>query len=150
MSDLHQEIRRCEATNDYSGAFRFCMDNLTNPMEREYAQSEMRRMAKKYTYRVFEKCAGGYRLTISKVLDENWLLDIAIENNYTNIERSRISTGLFSSVPCIVLGSFLAKHKYGWSIDKEKGTTSIYYDCSCFCDDYKMITVICEKIIDMF
>lgn len=150
MTEFYQEIRRCEATNDYHRAFMLCLENLSNKSIREHVQNEMRRMAKSYSYRVFEKCGGGYRLTINKILDDNWLPDIAIANKYSNIKRVRMSTGWFSSVPCIVIGSFLAKHKYGWFIDKEKGTTSIYYDCSCLCDDFKMITSICEELIKMF
>lgn len=150
MANFYQDIKRCEATNDYHQAFMLCLENISNESIREHAVSEMRRMAKNYSYRVFEKCNGGYRLTVNKILDENWLLDIAIANKYSDIERGAISTGWFSSVPCIIIGSFLAKHKYGWSINKDKGTTTIYYDCSCFCDDFKMITAICEELIKLY
>ncbi len=150
MNDFFQDIRRFEVTKDYNHAFMLCMENLSNMAVRENAQNEMRRLMKKYTYNVFEEGYGSYRLKINKVLNENWLLDLAIANNYNSIEREYLSTGWFSSVPCITIGSFLAKHKYGWSIDKEKGTTTIYYKCSTFCDDFKMLNSICEELIKMF
>lgn len=150
MTDIFKDIQRCEATKNYHKAFTLCIENLCNNEFRDIAIGEMRRLTQYYSYHIFEEYYYGYRLVINKTVPENWLIDIAIDNGYRGFDSRNISTGLFSEVPGIILGSVLATHKYGLKINHKKNQTTIYYMRSSFCNDYKMITAICEAIILLY
>lgn len=150
MNDTFKDIQRCEATKNYNKAFTLCIENLCNNEFKEIAIGEMRRLTQYYSYQIFEEYYYGYRLVINKTVPETWLIDIAIDNGYIGFDYQPISIGLFSEVPGIILGSFLAKHKYGLKINNKKNRTTIYYMRSPFCDDDKMITAICEAIILLY
>lgn len=143
-------IKRLEATNDIHGAYKLCLQNLTNPSCMEQALTKARQLAKSHAFQIFERHNGYYTIETNCILDENFLLDLAIELGYKDMERSIISTGWFSSIPCILIEGILSRHKYGLKINKEKQTSTIYYHANSFCDDYKMIMALSEKLIEMY
>lgn len=100
-------------------------------------------------YNVMERYSKGYRITVGKQFDDNWLLDVAIELGYKDIKNSTMSVGFLDSVPNIVLGLFWAKHKLALRRNKDN-TTTIYYKFTFWCDDFKMIKAVCDKIVEMY
>lgn len=142
--------KRLVVTRNYHGAFRICLDKLSDNVVAENAIAKIRGLVEEHSYKVFEPYGNNYRLQVPFLLDSNWLLDIAIGLGYKEVEHTKISTGLFSSVPGIAIGSLLKKHRYGLSRNMKNNTTVIYYTARCFCNDYKMIAAISEELIKLY
>ena len=149
MTAFYQKMKRHEVTGEYSEAFSICLENIKVPENEKIAIENIRRLVKQYSYKVFKSFSKGYSITIKTKLDENWILDIAINNGYNEVKRSKMSISILNSVPCITLGSFMAKHKYGLGFNKDNSTT-IYYHRDRFCDDFKMIDAITEELIKLY
>ena len=149
VSNFEQDILRFEATNEYHKAFLLCLSCLQTPELKEKAFTKANLLVKNHSYLIFEKFSKGYRIRVNKPLHDNWLLDIAIKHGYKNIKRSAMSTGFCSTVPCIVIGSFLAKQKMGIGHNKDN-TNTIYFHFSTFCDDFKLAKAIGENIIKLY
>lgn len=147
---FEHQILRYETTGDIHKAFMHCLRNLSDNELVENATVKIREIVKKYTYKIFEPYDDKYRLQVGFLLDSNWLLDIAISLGYKEVTHTKISTGLFSSVPGIAIGTLLKKHSYGLSRNMKNNTTVIYYTARCFCDDYKMIAAISEELIKLY
>lgn len=145
-SDLIQEFKRHEVTGEYSKAFLLCLNNLKKSDVGDWALSNAQRLLKEHKYNVFEENNGRYSLPVNIAIDLNWLLDIAIELGYKNVEKVTMSIGWFSSIEAIRLGGCLAKHTYGVQKTEQNGF-SILFEKSIFYDDYKMFEAICQKLI---
>lgn len=146
---FEQSLKRYNATGTFSQAFLLCLKNLKDPVVGELAINSAKALIRQQKYDVFEQKDKRYLLQVHLDLDVDWLLDLAIELGYKEVERIKISTGWFSSIDGIRLGGWLAKHSYG--IEKKKdGWSVIIFKKSVFYDDYKMITAICDKIVQMY
>ena len=149
MNNFDQEILRLEATNEYHKAFLLCLQNMKNPDLQQKAKDKAHSLIENRFYNVMERYSKGYRITVDKQFDNNWLLDVAIELGYKDIKKSTMSVGFFDSVPNIVLGLLWAKHKLALRRNKDN-TTTIYYKFTFWCDDFKMIKAVCDKIVEMY
>lgn len=147
---FEHQIVRYETTGDIHKAFVLCLQKLSDMDVKESATVKIRELVNKHSYKVFEPYGEDYRLQIDFLLDADWLLDIAISLGYKEVRHTKISTGLFSSVPGIAIGSLLKRHRYGLLRNMKNNTTIIYYTLRCFCDDFKMITAICEKLVELY
>lgn len=141
-----QEIKRLEITQDYHKAFLLCLENLKNPKIEADAKDMAYDLIKKYGKNVMERFGYGYRINLEYTIDENWLLDIAIACGYKEINRSNMPIAMFKSVPCIAFGRLLAKQKFGIGQNKNN-TSTLYYHCGNFCDDFKMLGAVLEAIV---
>ena len=148
-SDLTQVFKRHEVTGEFSQAFLLCLNNLNKPDVGDWALSNAQRLLKEHKYNVFEENNGRYSLPVNIAIDLNWLLDIAIELGYKDVEKVTMSVGWFSSIDAIRLGCCLAKHTYGVQKTEQNGF-SILFEKSIFYDDYKMIEAICHKLIEEY
>jgi hypothetical protein len=95
-----------------------------------------------------EETSGSKRiLTIPLDLNIEWIVDSAISLGYKELKRGSISTGIFSSCPCIIVGSLLAKQKFGIVKNKDN-IMSLLYSFGSFTSDYKLIKFLCSNIIE--
>nr|WP_303256255.1 hypothetical protein [uncultured Prevotella sp.] len=146
---FEKELRRFEATNEFHNAFKLCLDNMKNPLLHKSAYDYAMNLIKEQGCKVMELDGSNYRFAVSKKLDSNWLLDIAIQLGYKNIERTSYSVGFFTKVPAIALGGFFTKQYFGMGSDKEHNTI-IYYCNGRFGTDTKMIQKVCEEIVNLY
>lgn len=146
---FEQSLKRLNATGAYAQAFRLCLDNLKDPVVGELAINNAKALIRQQKYDVLERHDNKYLLQVRLDLDVDWLLDMAIELGYKEVKRIKISTGLFSSVDGIRLGGWGARHSYG--IEKKRdGSSVIIFKKSIFYDDYRMINLICNKLIQLY
>lgn len=150
LEEFDMIYKRLVVTRNYHRAFRICLNKLSDNVVAENAIAKIRELVEEHSCKVFEPYSNNYRLQVPFLLDSNWLLDIAINLGYKEVEHAKISTGWFSSVPSIAIGSLLNKHRYGLSRNMKNNTTTIYYSARCFCRDYKMITAISEELIKLY
>ena len=146
---FEKELRRFEATNEFHNAFKLCLDNMKNPLLHKSAYDYAMNLIKEQGCKVMELDGSNYHFVVSKKLDSNWLLDIAIQLGYKNIERTSYSVGFFTKVPAIALGGFFTKQYFGMGSDKEHNTI-IYYCNGRFGTDTKMIQKVCEEIVNLY
>lgn len=150
IAEFEHQISRYEIVGEIHKAFVFCLSKLSDRDMSDRVESMIRMLVNKYNYKIFEQSGSKYKVHIDFLLDSNWLLDIAISSGYKSVESTKISTGLFSSVSGIAIGSLLKKQCFGLSINTKNNTTTIYCTTRALCDDYKMIHAISEELIKLY
>ena len=147
IDDFNKSIKRLEAFKDYAKAFNLCLKSIENIELRQHAIETGEKLIKEHVYEVLEISGNKRILTVPLVLNMEWIVDSAISLGYKELERGSISTGLFSSCPCVIVGSLLAKQKFG-IIKNKDNTFSLLYSFGSFTSDYKLIKSLCLNIIE--
>ncbi len=148
---FNSEYRRLCAIDKYDKAFRLCLDNVKDRSITNIVMPKAHELIKLHAYMVMDApyhCT----LTVNRKLDINWLIDIAITAGYKNgLKFSKMSTGLFSYIPCIQLPTTygLARHRFGVEQNKD-GSSTIYYKRNKFCSDFKMVRQILEEVLLLY
>lgn len=149
LDEFNKVINRHKALNEYNQAFHFCIANMSDDELRQKASDTSAMLLKAKTYEVLDGTDRKRNLTVPLDLTLDWIVDTAISLGYHNLERGFISTGLFSSVPCIVIGSLMAKQKFGVRKNKDN-TYSFLYSCGSFASDFKLLNALVLDIIKLF
>lgn len=142
------QIKRHKATNEYHEAFMLCLESMGDQNLKVKACAEAYELVNKHSPQILQKFSKGYRITLKKQFDLDWVLDIAISRGLSQIERSEMSIGFLRSIPCIVIRGFMAKQRFGVSAN-EKGDATLYYSHNMWADDFKLIQEVCRKIVDL-
>ena len=147
IDDFNNSIKRHKAFKDYAQAFNLCLKCIKDVELRQYAIETGEKLIKEHAYEVLETSGSKRILTIPLDLNIEWIVDSAISLGYKELKRGSISTGIFSSCPCIIVGSLLAKQKFGIVKNKDN-TMSLLYSFGSFTSDYKLIKFLCSNIIE--
>lgn len=147
INDFYKSIERHQAFKDYDQAFNLCIKCIEDVELRQHAIDTAEKLIKEHAYEVLEASGNKKVLTIPLNLNLEWIIDTAISLGYKELEHGSISTGLFSSSPCIIIGSLLAKQKFGLIKNKDN-TVSLLYSYGLFTGDYKLIKSLCLDIIE--
>lgn len=147
VEELNKNIKRHQTLKEYSKAFDLCLVNIFNDDLRECAYEAGKKLIKEHGINVMKEDGSKRTLTVPLRLTLDWIVDTAISLGFKTMDRGTISMGLFSSCPCVTVGSLLAKQKYGVKENKD-GTTTLVYTSGTFAGDYKLINALCSNIID--
>lgn len=145
--EFEKVIKRHETLKEYSQAFKLCLESLNVPEFRTSAAGTGRRLIKSYGYDVLEEKGGKRTLTVPLELNIDWVVDTAISLGYKSLDRGTLSLGFLSSCPCVILGSLLAKQRFGIRKNKDN-TTSLVFVAASFASDFKLINALCTNIIE--
>lgn len=146
--EFNQIIKRHQTLKEYAQAFNFCLTNIKNPEFQTAAADIGKRLIKEQAYDVMQQDGKRRVITVPLELSVEWIIDTAISLGYTSLERGSISTGFFSSCPCVTIGSMLAKQKFGIRYNKDK-TSTLIYTAGSFAGDFKLVKALCSSIIDL-
>lgn len=147
IEEFYRSIQRYQTFKDYDKAFNLCIKCIEDIELRQHAIDTGEKLIKEHAYKVLETSGNNRVLTIPLNLNLEWIIDIAILLGYKELEHGSISTGFFSSCPCVNVGNFLTKQKFGLIKNKDN-TVSLLYSYSSFTSDYKLIKSLCLDIIE--
>ncbi len=144
--EFNQVIKRHVTLKEYSQAFAICVNSLINGTQGDVAAETARKLIKDHSYNVMKQDGSKRVLTVPLHLTLEWIIDTAIALGYKTLDRGSVSTGVFSSVPCVVLGNMLSKQKFGIKENKDGSCTLVY--TFGFSSDFKLINALLTSIID--
>lgn len=147
IDDFNKSIKRHQAFKEYAQAFNLCLKCIENGELRQNAIETGETLIKEHGYEVLGMSGSKRIITVSLDLNLEWIVDSAISLGYKELEHGSISTGLFSSCPCVIVGSLLSKQKFGLIKNKDN-TTSLLYSFGSFTSDYKLIKTLCFSLIE--
>lgn len=145
--EFNKNIKRHQTLKEYSKALDLCIVNIFNDELRESAFEAAKKLIKEHGINVMKEDGNKRTLTVPLKLTLDWIVDTAISLGFKTMDRGSISMGLFSSCPCVSVGSLLAKQKYGVKANKDN-TTTLVYTAGAFTGDYKLINSLCSNIIE--
>lgn len=145
--EFDRQFKRYKVLGEFHSAFMFCLDNLNTPVG-ENARQYATQLIRDKKYEVLLPDGSRRLIKIPTKLDNNWLLDIAVRMGYGEVQRDTISTGFFSKVPCIMIGGMFSKQRFATRAEKD-GSTTIFYTQGSWTDDYKLISAICNEIVNI-
>lgn len=147
IDDFYKSIQRHQAFKDYAQAFNLCLKCIKDFELRQCAIETGEKLIEEHVYEVLDTSGSNRILTVSLDLNIEWIVDSAISLGYKELEHGSISIGIFSSCPCVNIGNFLNKQKFGLIKNKDN-TVSLLYSYSLFTCDYKLIKSLCLNIIE--
>lgn len=148
VDEFKQLIKRHEALKEYSQAYNLCISSLANTDLVAVATECAKKLVQQNKYNVMEGTGTKRSITVAINLSMEWIIDAAISLGYKTLEKGTISTGVFSSVPCVMIGGLMAKQKFGVRKNKNE-TYTFYYSLGTFANDFKLITHLCNSLIDL-
>lgn len=145
--EFEKALLRHKTLQEYPQAFRLCLDSLSDANLVDTASEAARDLIKTYSYDVMEE-GKNYNLTgLLLDIDINWILDTAIAEGYKSVTKEKMSTSIFSSVPCITIGNMLTRQKFGINENKKDGSKTFLYSKSGFTSDYKLVKALLNDIV---
>lgn len=145
--EFNQIIKRHEMFKEYFQSFIFCLQNISNKEIEGLASETSKYYIHEKWSEVLESAHRKIAIVVPFNLSMEWIIDTAISVGCTTLERGTISTVLFSSCPCVTIGSMLAKQKIGIKHNKDKTFTLLYYSGS-FTTDFTLVIGLFIDLID--
>lgn len=146
QENFNKLVSRYSALKEYNKMFNHCVEGLKDPEISELACKTGKNLIAEHGFEIMENSGNRILRNLPLALNLDWIVDTAVLVGYDDLERGTMSTGIFSSCPCVSIGSFWAKQKFGIKLNKDD-TVSLLYCYNTFAADNKLINTL---LLDIF